>query len=178
MTLSTVFDIMRLRFYIDDMLRTLAMEKEEGKMRYLPSIQRFNTPARWWPETSLFNSLFEEFPFGVSFEKGLTPAVDILEKDGNLILRAELPGMTEKEIDLKIDGNVLTLSGERKLENEEKRDNYRRIERSYGSFSRSFTLPEPADREKVKAEYKNGVLTVTIPLKPEAQPRAVPITIQ
>jgi len=147
-------------------------------MRCLPSIQRFNTPARWWPETSLLNSLFEDFPFGVSFEKGMVPAVDILEKDGNLILRAELPGMREKEINLKLDGNVLTFSGERKLENEENRDNYRRIERSYGSFSRSFTLPETADREKVKAEYKNGVLTVTIPLKPEAQPRAVPIAIQ
>jgi len=147
-------------------------------MRYLPSIRKFNAPARLWPETSLFNSLFEDFPFSVSFENGTAPAVDILEKDGNLILRAELPGMSEKEINLKLDANVLTLSGERKLENEEKRDDYRRIERSYGSFSRSFTLPESADREKVKAEYKNGVLTITIPLKPEAQPRAVPITIQ
>ena len=147
-------------------------------MRFLPSIQRFDTPARLWPETSLLDNLFEDFPFGAAFEKGVVPAVDILEKDGNLILRAELPGMTEKEIGLKLDGNVLTLSGERKLENEEKRDNYRRIERSYGSFSRSFTLPETVDREKVKAEYKNGVLTVTIPLKPEAQPRAVPIAIQ
>jgi len=147
-------------------------------MRLVPSIRRFNAPARIWPEVSLLNSFFEDFPFGLPSDRRLSPAVDILEKDGSLVLQAELPGMNEKEITLKLEENVLTLSGERKFENEEKKDNYRRIERSYGSFSRSFTLPDTADRDKIKAEYKNGVLTVTVPLKDEAKPREVPITIQ
>jgi HSP20 family protein len=86
--------------------------------------------------------------------------------------------MNEKEISLKLEGNVLTLSGERKFEDEDSRGSYTRIERSYGSFSRSFTLPETADLGQIKADYKNGILTVTIPLKPEAQPREVPIAIQ
>ena len=147
-------------------------------MRCVPSIRRFTPAARVWPETSLFNSFFEDFPFGATFERQMAPAVDILEKDGNLLIQAELPGINEKEIALKIEGNVLTLSGERKLENEEKRESYRRIERSYGSFSRAFTLPEAADRDKIKAEYKNGILTISVPLKPEARPREVPISIQ
>ncbi len=147
-------------------------------MRYLPSILRLNTPDRFWPEAGVLSTLFEDFPFGRGSDGGIVPAVDILEKDGNLILRAELPGLSEKEIALKVDGNVLTLSGERKLENEDKRDNFHRIERSYGAFSRSFTLPETADREKISADYKNGVLTVTVPLKAEAKPRAVPISVQ
>src|SRR3974377_351789 len=105
------------------MIKKIAMEKEKSKMRYLPSIQRFNTPARLWPDSSLFHSLFEDFPFGVSFDKGMAPAVDILEKDGNLILRAELPGMSEKEINLKLEGNTLTLKGDRKMEKEDDKTN-------------------------------------------------------
>ncbi len=147
-------------------------------MRYLPSVLRINPPVKYWPEAGLLASFFDDFPFGRTLDREVVPAVDILEKDGNLILRAELPGMNEKDIALKLDGNVLTLSGEKKFENEEKSDNYRKIERSYGSFSRSFTLPETADREKVSADYKNGVLTVTVPLKAEAKPREVHISVQ
>jgi HSP20 family protein len=154
------------------------MEMEEKAMRCVPSIRRITQPSGYWPEASLFSSFFEEFPFGGPVERRMAPAVDILEKDGNLLIEAELPGINEKEIALKIEGNILTLSGERKLENEEKRESYRRIERSYGSFSRAFTLPETADRDKIKAEYKNGILTITVPLKPEARPREVPIAIQ
>lgn len=145
-------------------------------MRCIPMIRRFSSPAKFWPEANFFDSIFEDF---VDSPQGrIVPVVDILEKDGNLILQAEMPGMAEKQIALKVEGNVLTLSGERKLEHEEKRDDYRRIERSSGAFSRSFTLPETADLEKIKAEYKNGILTVTIPLKPESQPREVPISVQ
>jgi len=147
-------------------------------MRCFPGIRRITSPARFWPETRLFDSLFDDFAFGAPFDRRVVPAVDIQEKDGNLILHAELPGMNEKEIGLKLEGNVLTLSGDRKFENEDKRDSYTRIERSCGSFSRSFTLPETSDRDKIKADYKNGILTITIPLKPEAQPREVPIAIQ
>ncbi len=147
-------------------------------MRLLPIVRRTNAPARVWPDFSLFDGFFEDFPFSETHRNGVVPAVDVLEKDGNLILQAELPGMEEKEIALKLEGNVLTLSGEKKYENEEKRGEYRRVERSFGSFTRSFTLPETADREKITADYKNGVLTVTVPIKPEAKPREVPIRIQ
>jgi len=105
------------------------------------------------------------------------PSVDILEKEGNLILRAELPGMTEKEIDLKVEGNTLTLKGERKMENEDKKSNYHRVESSYGSFTRSFTLPETVDLDKINAEYKNGILTITLPQKPEVKPREIPVSV-
>jgi HSP20 family protein len=108
-------------------------------------------------------------------ERQWAPPVDVLERDGNLILRAEIPGMEEKDIDLKLEGNLLTLRGERKFE-QENRDNYHRVESFYGTFMRSFTLPDTVDREKIKAEYKNGVLTVTVPQKPEVRPREIPVS--
>lgn len=129
----------------------------------------------------LFEDFFKGFPFTDSWpetRESWIPPVDILEKDGNLILRAELPGMAEKEIDLKLEGNTLTLKGERKIESEEHKSTYHRIESSYGSFTRSFMLPETVDTEKISAEYKHGVLTVTLPQKPEVKPREIPVTVQ
>ena len=128
-----------------------------------------------------FEDFFGDFPLISSFpefRENWMPSVDILEKDGNIILRAELPGMTEKDIDLRIEGDALTLKGERKMDNEEKKSNYHRIESFYGSFTRSFRLPETVDLDKVNAEYKNGVLTITLPKKPEVKPRAIPVTVQ
>lgn len=129
----------------------------------------------------LFEDFFSDFPWISSFpelRENWMPSVDILEKDGNIILRAELPGMTEKDIDLKIEGDTLTLKGERKMDNEDKKSNYHRIESFYGSFTRSFRLPDTVDLDKVNAEYKNGVLTVTLPKKPEVKPREIPVTVQ
>jgi HSP20 family protein len=86
--------------------------------------------------------------------------------------------MNEKEIDLKLEGNTLTIKGERKMENEDKKNNYHRVESYYGSFSRSFRLPDTVDYEKIKAEYKNGVLTIKMPHKPEVKPREIPVSVQ
>jgi len=149
-------------------------------MRLLPVLRR-NEP-NLWPERSIFPGVFEDlFNDAVQAStletRSWSPAVDILEKDGNLVLRAELPGMNEKDIDLKLEGNVLTLKGERKFEDEQNRNNYHRVERFYGTFSRSFTLPETVDRDKIKADYKNGVLTVTIPQRPEVRPREIPVSV-
>jgi HSP20 family protein len=146
-------------------------------MRLVPYFRRSEAPVanRW------FEEFFNDFPFNGSLmesRESWMPSVDILEKDGNLILRAELPGMTEKDIDLKIEGNTLTLKGERKMENEDKKSNYHRVESFYGSFSRSFRLPDTVDYEKIDAKYKNGVLTVTLPQKPEVKPREIPVSIQ
>jgi HSP20 family protein len=150
-------------------------------MRLVPYVRRSESPSRIWPETSrFFEDFFNDFPFGVSNLRNREewlPAVDILERDGNLLLRAELPGVDEKEIDLKVEGNVLTLKGEKKLEKDENKDNYHRIERFHGSFCRSFTLPDTVDRDKIKADYKNGILTVTIPQKPEVKPREIPVNV-
>jgi HSP20 family protein len=129
----------------------------------------------------LFEDFFNEFPFSSSFSEGRenwTPSVDILEKDGNLILRAELPGVSEKQIELKLEGNTLTLKGERKMEMEDDKTNYHRVESFYGSFARSFRLPDTVDSEKISADYKNGVLTITIPQRPEVRPREIPVSIQ
>ena len=145
-------------------------------MRLVP-YRRLDAPARYWPESGIFDSLLRDFAdSAVPLDRdGVRPAVDSLEKEGNLILRAELPGMEEKDIELVLEGQVLTLRGERKLENEDRKENYCRIERRYGAFSRSFTLPDTADREKIHAGYNNGVLTVTIPQRPEAKPREIPV---
>lgn len=150
-------------------------------MRLVPYVRRSESPSRIWPETTrFFEEFFDDFPFSVPSLKTAErwmPPVDILERDGTLVFRAELPGIDEKDIDLKLEGNVLTLRGERKSEKDESKDNYRRIERFHGSFSRTFTLPDTADRDNIKAEYKNGILTVTIPQKPEARPREIPVTV-
>jgi HSP20 family protein len=145
-------------------------------MKLVPYFHRSETPV----VRSLFDEFFHDSPFGDSFlesHENWVPSVDILEKEGNLILRAELPGLTEKQIDLKVEGSTLTLKGERKMENEDNKSNYHRVESFYGSFTRSFQLPETVDIDKINAEYKNGVLTITIPQKPEVKPREIPVSI-
>lgn len=105
------------------------------------------------------------------------PAVDIFEHDGNIVLKAEVPGVDPKDVDIRVENNVLTLHGERKYDNEVKRESYHRVERAYGSFSRSFTLPSVVDTDKIKAEYKDGVLRVTLPKKEEARPKQIAISV-
>ena len=138
-------------------------------------VRRFSDPTR------VLESFFDDFLGTAQVTqqaKNWTPAVDILEQDGDLIVRAELPGVQERDIDLKLEGNVLTLKGERRMEDEQKRENYHRVESFYGSFARSFTVPDSADLEKISADYKNGVLTVKIPQRPEVKPREIQITAQ
>ncbi len=102
------------------------------------------------------------------------PPVDIFESNNHdLVLKAELPDMTHEDIEVTVENNTLTLKGTKKFSNEVKEDQYRRIERSYGSFSRSFTLPATADATRVSAEYKNGVLTVRLAFREEAKPRTI-----
>jgi len=108
---------------------------------------------------------------------GWTPSVDIYEDAEGIALRFELAGVEPKDVDIRYENGVLTLRGERKLEREDKRDNYHRVELSYGTFTRSFSLPGTIDAEKIKAESKNGVLTVTLPKKPEAKPKAIQVKV-
>jgi HSP20 family protein len=103
------------------------------------------------------------------------PAVDIYETENEVVLTAEIPGIEEKDIEIKVEDNTLTLKGERKFEKETKEENYHRIERAYGSFFRSFTLPTYVDQDKVEAEHENGVLKIRMPKRAELKPRKVKI---
>ena len=106
------------------------------------------------------------------------PAVDIYSNGQHeLVLKAELPGIRREDIDLKVENNVLTIRGERKRDVEIKQDAYQRVERTYGAFARSFTLPSTVNPDGVKAEFKDGVLTVVLPAREEAKPRQVQIAI-
>src|SRR4051812_43948881 len=106
------------------------------------------------------------------------PAVDIFENDNHdLVVRAELPGLSREDIEVTVENNTLILKGTKKFEQEVKEENYRRIERSYGTFHRSFTLPTTVDTSKVGADFKNGVLTVKLPFREEARPRTINVDV-
>ena len=106
-----------------------------------------------------------------------TPPVDIIETELELILKADVPEMTEKDIAISIEKGTLTIKGERKFEKKDDTAGYHRIERGYGAFARSFGLPETVDPEKVSAAYKNGVLTVTLPKMEVAKPRTIEVKV-
>ena len=106
------------------------------------------------------------------------PPVDIYQNgDHELVLKAEVPDMTREDIDITVDKGTLTIRGEKKLASDVKEEQFRRIERRYGSFSRSFSLPQTVDTSKVAADYKNGVLTVRLPLREEAKPRQIKVDV-
>ena len=115
----------------------------------------------------------EEAPLSATW----SPLVDVFEDNDGITLKVELPEVDPKDVDIQLEGNTLTLKGERKLENEEKRDGYHRIERTYGAFSRSFTLPNTVDAEHVTAESKDGVLRVFLPKKAETKPRQIKVGV-
>jgi HSP20 family protein len=126
------------------------------------------------------NRLFEDAVTSRGEEKDLisstwSPAVDIYENENELVLTAEVPGLEEKDVEIKIEDNTLSVRGERKFEKETKEENYHRIERSYGTFFRSFTLPNYIDQDKIQAEHENGVLKITMPKRTELKPRKVKI---
>jgi HSP20 family protein len=105
------------------------------------------------------------------------PPVDIYETENDIVLKAELPGVDPKDVEVRVEDSTLYLKGERKFEKEVEDENYHRVERSYGSFARSFSLPNSINAEKVKAEYKDGLLTLTLPKREEAKPRTIKIDV-
>jgi HSP20 family protein len=140
--------------------------------------------VRWDPIRELdslqsdMNRLFDRFFEGRAangISRRWIPAMDLLETEDHLVLRGDLPGMTEDDVDIEIKDNVLTVSGERKAEHEDKGEGYHRVERSFGSFSRSLTLPAGVDAGQVEASFDNGVLEVRIPKPAEAKPTRVQI---
>jgi HSP20 family protein len=128
------------------------------------------------------NRVFREAYTPAGQDESLTtssfaPAVDVYEDEHNVTLKIEVPGIEEKDIDVRIDNNTLTVHGERKIEKEEKEENYRRVERQYGSFTRTFTLPTTVDSEKVSADYDKGVLKIVLPKKAEAKPKQIKVNV-
>ena len=105
------------------------------------------------------------------------PAVDVYEDEHKVSLKIEVPGIEEKDIDVRVENNTLTVHGERKIEKEEKEENYRRVERQYGSFTRTFTLPQTVDTDNVSANYEKGVLKITLPKKAEAKPKQIKVNV-
>jgi HSP20 family protein len=125
------------------------------------------------------NSLFRDFNEGESAltTASFVPAVDIYEDAQKVVLKLEVPGIEEKDLDVRVENHTLTVKGERKLEKEEKEENFHRIERRYGSFFRAFTLPSTVDTENVQANYSTGVLKLELKKKAEAQPKQIKVNV-
>jgi HSP20 family protein len=128
------------------------------------------------------NRLFRESYSPEGPEEALTstnfaPPVDIYEDEHNITLKMEIPGIDEKDMDVRIENNTLTVHGERKFEKEEKEENFRRVERQYGSFTRSFTLPNSVDPGQVSADYEKGILKIKLAKKAEAKPKQIKVNV-
>lgn len=132
----------------------------------------FRELERWARDFPRFPRLFEEFEEG---EEGFALPVESFVKDGNLVVRADIPGLEPKDIELSVLGNVLTIKGERKDEKEVKKENYFRREISYGAFERHVTLPQGIETDKIKANFKNGVIEVMMPMAKEAVAKKIPL---
>jgi HSP20 family protein len=130
-----------------------------------------------------FNRLFGAFPRFFNTEEGLlrgswSPSVDIYEDQDTIVLEADLPGLKPGDFELSVENYVLTLRGERKFEKKSEGDNYHRVERSYGGFTRIFTLPSTVNVDNVQAEFKDGVLRISLPKREEVKPRQIQVAIK
>ncbi len=124
----------------------------------------------------LFNDAFER----TEQESNLTswaPAVDIYENEHELVVKADLPGIESRDLDIRVENNILTIRGERKFDKKLNEDNYLRVERAYGAFSRSFSLANSVNPDGIKADYQNGVLTLNVPKREEAKPKQIKVTV-
>ncbi len=144
------------------------------------------TITRWEPFRGVntlqdqFNRLFNDVFDRKGEESSLTawaPAVDIYETEHELVVKADLPEVDPKDLDIRVENNILTIRGERKFEKKVNEDNYLRVERVYGSFARSFTLANTVNSDAIKADYQNGVLTLTIPKREEAKPKQIKVNV-
>lgn len=144
------------------------MSSEMMKWPYVPVLGSFRDEM---------NKLFQSFPGRNATGMGLVPPLDISETDENILVKVEAPGIEPKDIDISVSGDTLTIKGEKKLEKEEKGKNYHFVERSYGSFSRSVGLPTPVNSDQVKAEYKKGILEITLPKSEKSKAKKIPVKV-
>src|SRR5213594_1899270 len=163
------------------------------KLPWLKTEKSFNevvkmrTLNRWEPSrgtTTLqeqFNRVFGDMLERAGDESNLTlwaPAVDIFETEHELVVKADLPDVNPQDLDIRVENNILTIRGERKFENKTNGENYLRVERAYGSFSRSFSLANSVKSEAIKADYHNGVLTLSLPKREEAKPKQIKVNVE
>jgi HSP20 family protein len=132
-------------------------------------------PLTRWDPFSEITRMRQDMGRAFQDRGGFSPAVDIFEDEESITLRAEVPGLPADALDVNVEAGVLTLRGERKLENEEKKDGYHRIERSYGAFTRSFVLPKTVDAEHIDADLSDGVLTVRLPKRRAPEPKRIEV---
>lgn len=143
--------------------------------------------TRWDPFRELttlqnrVNSIFQDYNRSGQDELTTTgsfiPAVDVYEDEHKIVLKLEIPGVSQDDVDIRLENSTLTVRGERKFEKEEKEENFHRIERRYGSFSRSFTLPNTVDTENIRANYEQGVLNIELSKRAEAKPKQIKINV-
>src|SRR5437660_6495239 len=146
-------------------------------MRTLSRFEPFRGAASLQDQINrLFNDVFER-PSDESNLTSWAPAVDIFETEHELVVKADLPDIDPKDLDIRVENNVLTIRGERKFEKKVNEENYLRVERAYGSFARSFTLANTVNSDAIKADYQNGVLTLTIPKREEAKPKQIKVNV-
>jgi HSP20 family protein len=145
------------------------------------TMNRFEQPFRGAPTLQeQINRVFGDVVGRAGEESNLTPwapAVDIYETEQELVVKADLPDVNPQDLDIRVENNILTIRGERKFENKVNEENYLRVERSYGSFSRSFQLANSVNSEAIKADYQNGVLTLSIPKREEAKPKQIKVNV-
>ncbi len=143
--------------------------------------------TRWDPFRELstlqreMNRLFQDYSVGRGDEElsasSFVPPVDIYEDEHSVILKMEVPGIEQKDLDIRVENNTLTVRGERKFEKDEKEENFHRIERRYGSFMRSFSLPQTVDTENINADYDNGVLKIRLAKREETKPKQIKVNV-
>ncbi|MGB7434118.1 MAG: Hsp20/alpha crystallin family protein [Candidatus Acidiferrum sp.] len=146
----------------------------------MQSINRWEATRRPMNLRGQINQIFADMLERSGEESNLTtwaPAVDIFETEHELIVKADLPDVDPKDLDIHVENNILTIRGERKFEKNVKEENYLRIERAYGSFTRSFSLASTVNSDAIKADYKNGVLTLSIPKREEAKPKQIKVNV-
>jgi HSP20 family protein len=145
------------------------------------TLSRFQPFRGGFPLQEHINRLLDEAFDRTSEEGSLTtwaPPVDIYETEQELVVKADLPDIKPEELDIRVENNILTIRGERKFEKKVSENNYLRVERSFGSFTRSFSLANTVNTEAIKAEYKNGVLTLSIPKREEAKPKQIKVNVE
>src|SRR5258708_25226552 len=144
-------------------------------------LTRWEAPRGLTTLQDQINRLFSDSLDRTGEEGSLTawaPAVDIYETEHELVVKADLPDIKPEELDIRVENNILAIRGERKFEKKVNENNYLRVERAYGSFSRSFSLANTVNSEAIKAEYKNGVLTLTVPKRQEAKPKQIKVNVE
>jgi HSP20 family protein len=152
----------------------------------LMEVDKMRTMNRWEPSRGVttlqeqLNRVFGDMLERAGDESNLTPwapAVDIFETEHELVVKADLPDVNPQDLDIRVENNILTIRGERKFENKVNEENYLRVERAYGSFSRSFSLANSVKSDAIRADYQNGVLTLSIPKREEAKPKQIKVNV-